>query len=329
MKVLALTDCLIGYHTFWIRVGQYLKQISKDLDITIAYDSNLIRNLQKGDKLIFYRYSLEWGDLSIELEKAKSRGVYIISDVDDYLWNDGELRGWNKQRLKLYTRALKSCNLITCSTLRLKDQLSVMFGNIELQIFKNTAPPNCTAKSNSHSGKVRIGWTGAPWTRPYDLQEIKLLVEWLCHNKQNIELVHIGHSDKFMSFADILNINSSYVKTIPISDYETYTSNLHIDIGLAPLKESCFNSFKSPIKVIEYSANGIPWISSNASVYRDLCKDWSWKGRLCNNSDEWIENVKELLCDNKRYKEGESLKSKCEKYSPNSHGVENWRRVLT
>ena len=155
MKVLALTDCLIGYHTFWIRVGQYLKQISKDLNITIAYDSNLIRNLQKGDKLIFYRYSLEWGDLSIELEKAKSRGVYIISDVDDYLWHDGELRGWKKERLINYHKTLKECSVITCSTERLKDQLRVIYPKTNIEVVDNTISIYTPNKKNK--SKIFVG----------------------------------------------------------------------------------------------------------------------------------------------------------------------------
>ena len=273
MKVLALTDCLLGYHSFWIRVGQYLQSLKNEFKITISDNKDFIKELGKGDKLIFYRYSMEWGDLSSELQRAKERGVIIITDVDDYLWNDGLRRGWAKQRLRLYTRSLRICNLITCSTNYLKQQLKVMFRDRRIILLENTAPPKLTEVPKKASGKLRIGWTGAPWTRPYDLDEIKSLAKWACEKKDEIQLVHIGHSEKHLSFANALNIEQSMVETTKLNSYEQYINEIKIDIGLAPLQKSCFNSFKSAIKVIEYSANSIPWIASDVEVYRYLCTE--------------------------------------------------------
>ena len=132
MKVLALTDCLLAYHSFWIRIGQYLKSLSNEFKITITDDNRLIDQLRAGDKLILYRYSLGWGDIEKQLDKARNRGVIIISDVDDYLWNDGEKRGWPKERLRLYSKSLKYCHFITCSTSTLADQIRVMFRHAKI-----------------------------------------------------------------------------------------------------------------------------------------------------------------------------------------------------
>ena len=328
MKILALTDCLTKYHSFWIRVGQYLKTLAEEYAITITHDKEYISRLKKGDKLIFYRYSLEWGNLGSDLKAARSRGVYIISDVDDYLWNDGNLRGWNKQRLKLYTDALKHCNLLTTSTQILKEQLRVMFRDIEVEIVKNTAPPLITNNKTKDDEIVRIGWTGAPWTRPYDLQQINPLGKWICDNSERVRLVHIGHSKENLTLANVLNIDERYVEKISLRDYEDYILQFNFDIGIAPLQETCFNSFKSAIKVVEYSANGIPWVASDVSVYRNLCQEWSWDGRLCSKKDDWIKNIKELLSKEKRVCEGRMLKMKCEEHSSNSQGVKDWKRII-
>lgn len=328
MRILALTDCLLAYHSFWIRIGQYLKRLGNEFNITITDDRRLIEQLDAGDKLILYRYSLDWGDIGNQLIKAKIKGVTIISDVDDYLWNDGENRGWPKQRLRLYSKSLRHCHFITCSTSELKEQIEVMYREAKVILFKNTAPPVITDKSIVSDNKIRFGWTGAPWTRPYDLQDVKLLGKWVEKNKERAEIIHIGHSEREISLAEVIGIDEDVVKKIALREYDEYTKKFNFDVGLAPLKHSCFNSYKSAIKVIEYSANSIPWIASDTSVYRGLCREWAWDGRLCKTEEDWIKHAVDLLDAYKRLKEGKILKEKCEKYAPNEMGIRNWRKIL-
>jgi len=55
----------------------------------------------------------------------------------------------------------------------------------------------------------------------------------------------------------------SWHKRVP--DY--WASLADIDIGLAPLTDHPFNLSKSFIKILEYSAAGIPWVASNVGPY--------------------------------------------------------------
>ena len=331
MTVVALADCLTGYHSFWIRVGQYLKKLSDKYKITITDDIKYIDTLNDKDVLIIYRYSLEWGDLTEKLIRAKDRGVRIICDVDDYLWNDGDKRGWKRERLKQFTRALKQSNMITCSTEVLKTQLEVMFKKQTIKLIKNTAPAKTRQKISSiKNSKIRIGWTGAPWTRPYDMKILGKLNSWLEKNEDRIEIIHIGHSDLNMSLAMAIKVKEKLIKKIPLCTYDLYMEQFEFDIGLAPLAENCFNSFKSAIKVMEYSANSIPWIASDVEVYRQLCNDWNWQGRLCRTTEDWIINMEELINDDHmREEEGKKLKYICEKNSSHQNGVDKWNQLLT
>ena len=127
MKIVAISDCLIDYHSFWIRIGQYLRTISSEYKVLITEEINSIRLLEKGDILILYRHRKDWGDIYSDLVELKELGVKIVSDVDDYLWIDGEQRGWDKDRQRFYYRALKVCDVITCSTGALKSQVEIMF----------------------------------------------------------------------------------------------------------------------------------------------------------------------------------------------------------
>ena len=74
-------------------------------------------------------------------------------------------------RIRGYTQYLKECTLITTSTDKLRDQIRVMFRQPKCIIVPNTAPKyrKIFKNDNSNKDKIKVGWTGAPWTRPADL----------------------------------------------------------------------------------------------------------------------------------------------------------------
>lgn len=328
MRLLVLSDCLLQSHSFWIRIGQYLEELSDELSITLTDNIKVTNDLKRGDKLLIYRHQTEWGDIVNILKKLRRIGVVIISDIDDYLWYDGLKRGWSKWRLRCYTKALKHTNIITCSTKELQQILKIMFKNQKIIIIENSANKYMKNKSTD-SNRIRVGWTGAPWTRPEDLEIIKPLAKWLVQERQDFEIVHIGHHEKMHSMATFLGIKEEYVEKIGLMSHADYSRSIDFDIGLAPLTNECFNQYKSPIKVIEYSSLGIPWIASDTITYRQLCEEWGYNGRLCRKPDEWITNLKLLTNKDIRKEEGRILKYNCDKKSGFKRGVREWRALLT
>ena len=323
MKVLALSDSLAPWHSFWIRVGQYLDHLPIQVQITDRPDA--IDSLARGDQLIVYRYSKEWGNLQARLHLAHQRGARVICDLDDYLW---EARGWDRQRLLAYTRVLRESNLITCSTKPLLEQIQTMFPSAALRLLVNTAPLAPARPVSQRSQRLRIGWTGAPWTRPNDLEILQPLGQWLAGNSSRFQIVHVGHSPRHLSFAQALGIASELVEKHPLQGHADYLRKLDFDIGLAPLAKSSFNDYKSAIKVIEYSNLGIPWIASQVTPYEQICQEWSWQGRLCRSPEEWIEHVKALVNEQARSMEGARLAKRCEKHHSFGQGVLNWYNTL-
>ena len=197
-KLFVLSDCLSSNHSFWVRIGQYLEPLSKMIEILIVDSAEIIERLRREDIIIIYRHQEEWGDISKKLDAARNRGATIVSDIDDYLWHDGHNRGWGVERLKNYTRALRKCDVITCSTETLHDQLAVMFKKQKIKLIENTSP-SITAERTVHDKElIRIGWTGAPWTRPDDLRIFSEIKEYIYSNQRKFRLVHIGHLEKFL-----------------------------------------------------------------------------------------------------------------------------------
>lgn len=324
MNILALSDSLAPWHSFWIRFGQYVPAMENS--VQISSDVSRINHLGNGDALLLYRYDRAWGDLSQPICAAKARGVRIYSDVDDYLW---EAQGWERERLLGYTRALNLCERISCSTPALVSQLQVMFRQAEFHWLPNTAPhvgPPDSPERNDQP--LRIGWTGAPWTRPDDLAILRPLAHWVVAHPTQMQLVHLGHAEGRLSFAEAIGVHPSCVQAIPLQSHGDYLRKLRFDIGLAPLTNTSFNTYKSPIKVLEYSALGIPWLASDALPYRDLCQRWGWQGRLCTTASDWIQQLQPLLDGAKRRCEAQKLQALCKTHASFQQGVIQWERLF-
>lgn len=324
MRVLALSDSLAPWHSFWIRVGQYLPALP--WPTTISQDPSAITELQRGDRLVLYRYAPGWGDLANQLRIARQRGVVILSDLDDYLW---QAVGWNQERLLGCTRALRECQTLTCSTESLRDQLLVMFPQQRVLLLPNSAAKLPSTVKQVPAPPLRIGWTGAPWTRRGDLELLTPIAQWIARRPGALQLVHIGHGDGRLSLAGALGLQEWQVETHPLQSHSSYLEQLNFDIGLAPLSSTSFNYYKSAIKVIEYSSMGIPWIASDAEPYRSLCRQWKWNGRLCSTPEAWIAQLVTLIDEQQRLQEGEQLKALCATHNSYEHGVKQWITALT
>jgi hypothetical protein len=327
VRVLALTDSLAPWHSFWIRFGQYAEGLP--WTVNISNDVTEINELGPNDRLFFYRYSLDWGDLASRLQEARERGVLILSDLDDYLW---QANGWNRERQLQCTRALRLCHRISCSTRPLMELVQVMLPGVPLVLLPNTAPklefnPE-SAVGICPSAPVRIGWTGAPWTRPADLALLRPVAAWIAQHRHQLQLVHVGHGEDRLSLADTIGLPSELVETHPLQGHSQYLQQLKFDIGLAPLCRSSFNHYKSAIKPIEYSCLGIPWIASDAEPYRELCEQWQWQGRLCAEPSAWISHVQALMDRATRSREGLALRQLCQQHASYASGVESWRQLL-
>lgn len=323
MRVLAVTDSLAPWHSFQIRFGQYAEALPWPVEIT--RDPAGIDGLQAGDVLFFYRFDCAWGNLAPALRAARTRGVQVVSDVDDLLW---QAPGWSRSRLQGLTFALRECSLITCSTPTLKELLQTMLPGQSVQLLPNTAPHVDSPRSPMPESPLRLGWTGAPWTRADDLALLRPLATWLKQQAWPVQWVHVGHAEGHLSFAEAIGVDPISVETHPLQSHCGYLGSMHFHIGLAPLVPSSFNACKSAIKVLEYSALSIPWLASDATPYRDLCDRWRWGGRLCRSDNDWIDQLQPLLDPVLRNREGEELKQRCSMHHSHAHGVAQWTAAL-
>jgi glycosyltransferase involved in cell wall biosynthesis len=304
-QVVVLADNLNPWHTLWVRLGQYFHHLPIHYEALTEADVTrdglgLCLNLpRQPDCLVLYRFapstlSLLFLDLLVSL---KVRGCRIIADIDDDLWSQ-EARPtlgkqeWPRERLAMLNRVLRLVDRITVSTPELQMLMTVMFPDQPVQVVPNTVPHTVppSRPPRSPDAPLRLGWTGAPWTRPHDLALLKPLAACL-KNESWIRWVHVGHDPNRVSLAQILGLPEDRVETYPVQPHATYLHCLHFDVGLAPLADTLFNTYKSDLKLLEYSAAGIPWLASDAPPYRDLAEAWNAQALLCRHPDQFIAGV--------------------------------------
>ena len=68
---------------------------------------------------------------------------------------------------------------------------------------------------------------------------------------------------------------------------------MHIDIGLAPLRDRLHNRAKSNLKFLEFSALKTPLIASPVEPYKDTPARMAW------SEEKWIENMEYLITNEK------------------------------
>ncbi len=338
MRILVLSDALSPWHSVWIRIGQYLQALPWHADVCSDCQLDRAGELhgicpQRGvlpacQLIILYRWSPLEQQRSVEaLTEAIRHGIPLIADLDDNLWQ-ADPAIWSRRRLKLFVELLRHAHLMTCSTENLRQMLSTMFPNHNMQLLKNHAPkPRHNNVAGTNSGKIRIGWTGAPWTRPNDLEQLRPLAHWIA-KQPTLQLVHVGHRVGRLNFAQALRLEENQVECYPLQPYISYLNHLNFEIGLAPLIAGGFNSYKSELKLLEYASQGIAWIASNVDPYRDLCEEWEWTGRLAANPNDWIEHLKQLLDEKMYCKEAQILQEICMRRRPFRDGVKQWQRLI-
>lgn len=105
-----------------------------------------------------------------------------------------------------------------------------------------------------------------------------------------------------------------------VKQYPQYIKSF--DIGIAPLVHNDFNICKTPLKLMEYGAVGIPYIASKIAPYqRYHLESNKVGGFLCQNHDDWITSFEKLIDDSKlRKKMGSDLMNYVYNNNDVSHG---------
>lgn len=248
------------------------------------------------------------------LEYLKSNGKKIVYDADDAL----DLVDVTNPFYKSVQRDLGSANEVlryadevTVSTPEMKEYMERKFKG------KITIVPNCYVESEWQYPRpkrdgIRIGYSGSP-THVSDLIEVLPVIKNL-QSKYDIRFLIQGFSNKdyqqwfkdhrFVSTEEGINelysldkllseIKFEWVPGVDFGNYPDTLTNMSLDIGLCPLKDTPFNRCRSASKALEYNLSGAMVLSSDIVTYKNdptsiLVPDGKWEEQLeyyINNHD--------------------------------------------
>ena len=274
--------------------GQLLGQV-EDLWGAKVDGSNCSTNLDMidvADLIIVQRFYPRQGTLPF-LERILASGKPVVYEIDDLLTDLPEtnhLRPWAKETVDILETVLHRFSAITVSTSTLAER----FGryNRNTYVLPNLIDENLFRLAPlKKGGPVVIGFCGTG-THAHDLELIEPALFRIAE-KYGDQVAFF-----FMGYA-----NSRHL-TLPgftfrdfERDYAAYAHALSesgIDIALIPLEDNAFNTCKSNIKWLEYSACGIAGIYADLTPY-NTCVVQGETGILVGNTSEQWFNAIDLL----------------------------------
>lgn len=305
----------------WARLGQYVNEMPEHHIIvgTLVWNTDhfYIKDGREvlHDVEVVIMQRLMHANLSEHIKKARAFGQAVINDLDDWYWgldpqNDAfkssHPKTNSKENRNHYKSVISASTLVTVSTAYLADRITDWV-KCPIHILENTVDvARFTPKVHSDSTTPTMGWVGATSHRSGDLEILRGVVNPLIVSG-DYKFQHGGHYPHAPSVASKLGLHDDQVTVFPAVDAESYPTLMTMDIGLAPLRDTPFNHAKSDIKLLEYSASGIPWVGSALSSYEGLRKKWGI-GRTASKPAQWLKHLRDLKDPVRRADEGEALR---------------------
>lgn len=227
------------------------------------------------------------------------RGLKVIIDMDDDLASiDPNNPAWQamhprhgyspNHNWQNTQRACDAASLVTVST----DALLTRYARHGRGVILR----NCVPKRYleiEHIDSDVVGWGGSLHVHPSDVQVLGSTISVLTLAGMRFRVVGPGDG-----VADTLRCASEAVEVTGSRDLltEWAESLATLGVGVAPLADTRFNTAKSWLKVLEYSALGVPWVASSRVEYQ-RAHELSGTGVLVDKPKHWLRELRILLND--------------------------------
>jgi len=228
----------------------------------------------------------------------KETGTKLVLEVDDAVMQvpkTNPLYEHFQAKQHDFEEYFRHADLITVSTPYLKELYShynrnvvVLPNCIDTKIWKCVPPVPTEARQ-----PLKILFSGTP-SHVEDFTVLDGAMRRILEEFPNeVELIIWGNMIPGFSGHPRVRLIENYVEHY--ANYAESLNNLKADIGIVPLKENVFNSAKSVIKWLEYSACGIAGIFSNVGEYRSVvCHGKT--GLIVENSEaDWYAAIRGLI----------------------------------
>jgi glycosyltransferase involved in cell wall biosynthesis len=263
----------------------------------VNVDSDLNWLTSAFDAVIVQRTALDSRTADELIERSRGKCALIV-ELDDFLLSSDPGRGFSNDRSQALSELLREARLVIVSTEELKRRLAHLNDHILVSpnalrerlwfaplpdTAADAATELITSSGRADAGEIRAIYMGT-YTHENDLEILKDVVAEVRVTYPNFRFFTVG----------ITKDPGSWHESLPIAkrDYPRFVRWFRriaklMDFAVAPLVETDFNRAKSAIKLLEYSAAGLPVIASNVSPYREEIENGVTGLLAANNSSAW------------------------------------------
>jgi glycosyltransferase involved in cell wall biosynthesis len=236
------------------------------------------------------------------IQMMRQNGIAVVVDMDDDMSsihpNNIAFEAYRPRSSSPFSwnHAAESCKAATYVTTSTRQLQKVYAKHGRGEVLDNYVPAAYLGIESPETGC--FGWAGTTESHPNDLQVTGGMVQKLIDEGFPFKVVGGPSSAKE---AARLKQEVDTTGSIPLNIW-AQTIAATIDVGLAPLASTAFNTSKSRLKAIEYMAVGVPWVGSPREEYRRLNRE-SGCGLLADTPKEWYTKLKLLMTDDVLRKE--------------------------
>lgn len=327
MKIVAFSNTSGSKYWRLLNVSNYI-QSRTDHDFYVFDTPDYADDILDADIVI----GQIWNNPRI-IRDIQSQGAKFIYEVDDLFLDVDDktnLTKFTHRERENFIECLRAADAVTVTTEHLKSVYSEY--NEHVYVLPNYFDFYWWGEPlevKSVESELRIGWCGGI-THKEDLEMVIPYLKEVLNEFPFVKFVYCGYGGMSgTSLQSSMSKGDDIFSSIPREKREYYvgvqtdlwpakSKTLGIDIGICPLTNDAFNFGKTPIKWMEYTANGIPVIASDHPVYQSVIEN-GVNGYLV-SGNEWVDKLKRLiLSTEERY----LLKTQAMKDLLNRHDLEN------
>ncbi|NSL24027.1 glycosyltransferase [Agrobacterium tumefaciens] len=265
----------------YIRIWERTRNsIDRDVTYIRMTPECLLANASTGgvDGAIIQRTAIPRTMVDELLNAFDRNGIRYMVDLDDDLFDVPEAKdpqGTYAAYAPSLGRLLSKAKLVTVSTAPLRKSVNSYNRNVVVipnslsgRLWRTPPIPRLP------DGAIRALYMGTP-THHDDLMMIMAALEATAASHPDFRLTIIGGTKENILHPERLPWLSHIVVPPDRKEYDVFVPWLRqqagrCDFAIAPLQDIKFNDGKSPLKVLDYAALGLPILASDVSVYEEV-----------------------------------------------------------
>lgn len=271
-------------------------------------------NAKDYHSIVIYRCAYS-EKLATFIEQAHTAGKLVFYDIDDYIFEYGEIKtlpflsGEDYLDFESYSNRIYKCMALCdgffTSTNNLYQAIKKCFPNKLVCVNRNVASMEMVSLSNNakllagnNGHKVVLGYFSGSKTHDGDFAIINKVLINIMNKYDNVHLKIGGClnlDEEFKNYKDRV----SYFDFVDWRKLPNLVAS--VDINLMPLEDSFFHACKSENKWMEAALVEVPTIASRNSELETIIEN-GVTGFLCSNEMEWEHNL-ELLINSKELRD--------------------------